>query len=362
MSKFARMNSKKRISLSIGVGIAISVATLVYMVSLMPSRLTLFHVQYFEENDKPRLVLFFVDVPYSEDSGNYLDGYKIKLIDPAENKEIANTYVNRYMETPPPWPQVRFYGTENIWLIQTKQFIQGDTGYIKKLKLFGDQFIEENPPSLKGYIPEQVWGKQHLLLKNKFNETYCLDIKYAQVSPGNCPQQPNEYDTITCAFLMASKELGSVRYKIYFYETSQPDPMKITAGINQKQSLLYNLWFNRNKTTQQQLDEYQKTMQSHERIVAINTSDYLISPQCVYKSRDKAIYIENNIDKKQTRYHCFGRNGETYWTLNNEKFNLKNPQTGITCISYRSKFIFWSFEWVFAVDAQTGKMLWYYNP
>lgn len=333
---------------------------LIYLLVSLGKETSLSGMQYLESNGQPRLMALYTQTNTNED-GTYVVGYQLRYIDLLTGKNLAEMEIEPEKEVKSP-PLLRVLSEDNIWLIRNWQQVQGYKGFIKKLSLVNNVFQEvPSTVSTKEYTIVEVPGDSLVKLSNQYNEPFCLQLATGMVREGQCQYNyPQPYDTLKTAFILVSKTAGSTRSKLYYYETDQPDPMQISVGDGSGQSMLYHLWFSRNRLSQEEFNQYQQNLKPNEKINSVYVNNYLVNASVLYASSNMAVIMDKNENNALT-FYCFSKYGNVVWKADGKDFGLDgSSEPG--CRIYKGLTIITTGNGIFAMNNKTGQQEWKYEP
>jgi len=312
-------------------------------------------IQYcFKDNNDIKLIAVYSQWNSGED-GIWHEAYIVKYFDMKTQEEISELKIPRYDAYKiPTYPKLYFGSKQNIWLIAEHEFIQDDTGFIAHFEIKDEKLQLREHKIINNFIPNGNIDNYRVKLLNKYNETFCFDTKLQKLFQGEC-QVNSVLDTNTTTFFMVSNSAGSTRYSIYYYQTDKPDPMEIKVGTDNQKSVMYYLWFSNNTMNNKDLEYYKNNLKTNEKLVRINTQNFIISPSRIYRSKYEAVFVENDIYANKTIYYCFNNEGNVVWKIDDTTLYLEN-NANVDCELIDNLYFFKTNKWIIVVNKKTGKI------
>lgn len=344
---------------TITASVLAGVAVLTFTTFQLYKSLTFIDCIYAGTENQPRLVLASMEILRGED-GPSLRGYQLELIDLLKGASVSKVFLPRSEENIPPLPLINHINEQIIWLVQQREFIQGNMGFMAKFGIENDKIKLSESRRPDGYAVERAGQAKYVRLLNKYNEPHCYNLAESKHTEGECPAGiPEPYENRKTAFILVNKTAASSRYHLYYYETDKGDPMNISVGSGKGQSLLYRLWFSQNRLSHEELLFYKGQMKPKDKLIEIFTSDYLVSASALYSDTEIAIYADNPTESTQ-RIMCFNKQGKMLWIVDDRKYFRKDKDTPIKARGYGKIMLLFSNHWAIGMNRESNKMQWSY--
>lgn len=329
----------------------------------------LIYMDYVQNGAAPLVIQLYRETTSSENISTHLTGYEIRTVDPASGKVIHKLFMKISSDHVPP-PAELLTTPGKVWLVNKKEFIQGDTGWVKLFTLSADGQLATAPINgLNGMSINGRYLELGVQLVNRYNEEYCLDLNTGLVSAGNCYREQTEKQPSFIPFFVRNTPT-STRFHMYSYASDSAfPPPAIFAGmlsgdeLPQGMSIKDDLDMNRGQVSEGRLVSYRKHLQPWERITAIGSGEYLYSPRVVYQ--DSLYLFVAASDSADTRFRLYGfsSDGKINWVTEADKAAKENIYT-IDCVAkFPEAVVFTDRQhWITGLDRQTGKTLWMLKP
>lgn len=358
--------SRKLLLISFTAGIAM-IAGIVLFVFVFPRALNndaLISMHYAEVNGKSYILKYYRETGSDDDRGTYLTGYELECIDPMTRKK-SKLFIKRSDDNMPPDPAL-FTFDNRVYLLQNRQFVQGDQGFVQTLIITPDgQLQPADNAELKGMIPSQQVGKRYYQFYNQYEEQYCLNLYNGELSEGDCFLRNDPGNGLSCFFTVGKTNSSTRRHLYYFSTEDQPENEVCvirSASAVFDNSIPEDLEMNRYAIDEEQLKRYREILKEQDEINTVYDKKFLYNP--VTLSEDDGRLVLASTDSSGTRvlFHLFDKNDGELWEYQPEKAHKHGALYFITAVYTDAKTIIIDPKlFVLAIDNKTGKLLWEYR-
>ena len=312
------------------------------------------------------LVAAFTEFYDDEDRGNTLTGYELKSYRPGSNTAVSKIYIAHTKYEMP--TNTRIYSTEKgaVWLLETRAFIQGDTGLIRKFIVDENGNLKDDTPELlRNMSLKDYYAGKYIDVLNNFSEESTYNMEKDSMANFASMLSGKEKGPQT-AFYLVKKSQEATRAKAFVFQDSVPaPPPQITITIDNGDGktplmgLMQNLQYKFFTLMEMEHDPYLAEEKFRKKIMPLGGNAWMENPRLVFQNDTLGIFAYGGKTEKETKYICYNNAGK-------KVFDVPSPDSGkergypSIQVSFPGKdaIIINPEGWAFCVDMGTGKVKW----